>query len=224
MLFLPPILNDKMRSWRFVHMARRMSRRQRRSRNAVINPGGGPLGPFGELRLAQPRCEKRRLLPPRLEFQPSPELVQALESLFRRIAGNDAGIDRPTRNSNHPVRFDAGLVERLVDPALIGVESAAALEGENDLARQSRRPPSCCGCDAGVMLHVCQFCHPEAARSGRHAHPVTSSYSVGPIASVPLPGTELGTDFSFAEPDKPQGMHWLTYLRMRVAAGESIAI
>jgi hypothetical protein len=36
----------------------------------------------------------------------------------------------------------------------------------------------------------------------------------------------LGTGFSFAGPfpDKPRGMHWLTYLRMRVAAGESIAI
>jgi hypothetical protein len=36
----------------------------------------------------------------------------------------------------------------------------------------------------------------------------------------------LGTGFSFAEPfpDKPRGMHWLTYLRMRLAAGESIAI
>jgi hypothetical protein len=36
----------------------------------------------------------------------------------------------------------------------------------------------------------------------------------------------LGTGFSFAEPfpDKPPGMHWLTYLRMRVAAGESIAL
>jgi hypothetical protein len=36
----------------------------------------------------------------------------------------------------------------------------------------------------------------------------------------------LGAGFSFAEPfpDKPPGMHWLTHLRMRVAAGESIAI
>jgi hypothetical protein len=36
----------------------------------------------------------------------------------------------------------------------------------------------------------------------------------------------LGAGFSFAEPfpDKPPGMHWRTYLRMRVAAGESIAI
>ena len=31
----------------------------------------------------------------------------------------------------------------------------------------------------------------------------------------------LGAGFSFAEPfpDKPPGMHWRTYLRMRVAAG-----
>jgi hypothetical protein len=36
----------------------------------------------------------------------------------------------------------------------------------------------------------------------------------------------LGAGFSFAEPfpEKPPGMHWRTYLRMRVAAGESIAI
>ena|SRR6516162_9136331 len=34
----------------------------------------------------------------------------------------------------------------------------------------------------------------------------------------------LGAGFSFAEsfPDKPPGMHWRTYLRMRAAAGESI--
>ena len=36
----------------------------------------------------------------------------------------------------------------------------------------------------------------------------------------------LGAGFSFAEPfpDKPPGMHWRTYLCMRVAAGESIAL
>ena len=36
----------------------------------------------------------------------------------------------------------------------------------------------------------------------------------------------FGASFSFAEPfpDKPPGMHWRTYLRMRVAAGESIAL
>ena len=36
----------------------------------------------------------------------------------------------------------------------------------------------------------------------------------------------LGTGFSFAEPfpDKPPGMHWRTYLRMRVAAGYSIRL
>ena len=35
----------------------------------------------------------------------------------------------------------------------------------------------------------------------------------------------LGAGFSFAEPfpDKPPGMHWQTYIRMRLAAGESIA-
>jgi hypothetical protein len=36
----------------------------------------------------------------------------------------------------------------------------------------------------------------------------------------------LGAGFSFAEtfPEKPPRMHWRTYLRMRVAAGESIAM
>ena len=36
----------------------------------------------------------------------------------------------------------------------------------------------------------------------------------------------LGAGFSFAEPfpEKPPGMHRRTYLRMRVAAGESIAL
>jgi hypothetical protein len=36
----------------------------------------------------------------------------------------------------------------------------------------------------------------------------------------------LGTGFSYAKPfpDKPPGMHSRTYLLMRVAAGESIAL
>jgi hypothetical protein len=36
----------------------------------------------------------------------------------------------------------------------------------------------------------------------------------------------LGAGFSFAEPfpDKPPRMHWRTYMRMRLAAGESIAL
>jgi hypothetical protein len=32
----------------------------------------------------------------------------------------------------------------------------------------------------------------------------------------------LGAGLLF--PDKPPGMHWRTYLRMRMAAGESIAL
>jgi hypothetical protein len=36
----------------------------------------------------------------------------------------------------------------------------------------------------------------------------------------------LGTGFSFAQPfpDRPPGMHWRTYLRMRAAAGYSIRL
>jgi hypothetical protein len=36
----------------------------------------------------------------------------------------------------------------------------------------------------------------------------------------------LGAGYSFAEtfPEKPPRMHWRTYLRMRVAAGEAIAM
>jgi hypothetical protein len=88
----------------------------------------------------EPRCEKWRFLPPRLVFQRSPELAQALKSLLLRIARDDAGIDRPARSPNHPVRLDAGLMERLADPALIGVESAAALEREERLGPAKPSP------------------------------------------------------------------------------------
>jgi hypothetical protein len=69
-------------------------------------------------------------------------------------------------------------------------------------------------------LFACRHCH-QLAYASQNETP-----SLRGIRRARKIRMRLGTGFSFAEPfpDKPRGMHWLTYLRMRVAAGESIAI
>ena len=49
------------------------------------------------------------------------------------VAGDQAGVDGADRGADHPVRLDAGLVQRLVDAGLIGPERAAALQHQHDL-------------------------------------------------------------------------------------------
>ena len=44
-----------------------------------------------------------------------------------------ARIDGADRGADQPVRLDAGIVQRLIDAALIGAERAAALQHEHDL-------------------------------------------------------------------------------------------
>jgi hypothetical protein len=99
--------------------------------------------------------------PPRLEFHRRPEFTQAIKSLVGRVAGDDAGIDGPARSADDPVGLDAGFVERLVDAALVGVECAAALEGEYHLARQGGRRLGLCG---------------RGARGKRHVHGIVSFF------------------------------------------------
>ena len=54
-----------------------------------------------------------------------------------RIAGDQGGIDRPDRGADHPVGLDAGFLQGLVDPGLVGAERSAALEHQDDLAEGS---------------------------------------------------------------------------------------
>ena len=49
------------------------------------------------------------------------------------VAGDDARIDGADRRADQPVGLDAGIVQRLIDAALIGAERAAALQHEHDL-------------------------------------------------------------------------------------------
>ena len=49
------------------------------------------------------------------------------------------GVDGADRGADHPVRLDAGFVQGLIDPALIGAERAAALKDQHHLARKFGR-------------------------------------------------------------------------------------
>lgn len=67
-------------------------------------------------------------------FDALPELMQASEALFRRIACNKRTIDRTDRGANHPIGFNAGFVQRLIDAGLVGTQRTAALQYQHNLA------------------------------------------------------------------------------------------
>jgi len=114
---------------------------------------------------------KRRGLPRRFALHTIPEFAEVFETSTGLVARDDGCVDRADRGADHPVRFDTGLVERLIDTALISTERPAALKHQNDLARQSRR---LFGRNIGVRFcirHVARvpFCRHQHARyrSGR---------------------------------------------------------
>ena len=81
-----------------------------------------------------------------------------------------------------------------------------------------------CGSRAAILysageLFACRRCHRLAYASQNETPYLRAIRRTRKIRMC------LGTGFSFAEPfpDKPPGMHWQTYIRMRLAAGESIA-
>ena len=64
----------------------------------------------------------------------TPERVQALHALLHRVAGDQRGVDRADRCADHPLGFDAGIVQGLVDTDLNGIPAffepnPAALRG-----------------------------------------------------------------------------------------------
>ena len=73
-------------------------------------------------------------IPDRILLHPLPEFLQPRQTVFRRIAGDQAGIDGADRGADDPVRLDAGFVQRLIDAGLIGAKRAAALQHQHDLA------------------------------------------------------------------------------------------
>ena len=57
----------------------------------------------------------------------------------RAVAGDQAGVDRADRGADHPVRLDAGLVQRLIDAGLVGAERPAALQHQHAVGRRQAR-------------------------------------------------------------------------------------
>ena len=77
--------------------------------------------------------------PDRLLGHTIPKRLKRGHALARCIAGDQAGVDGADRSADDPVRLDAGLVERLVDPRLIGAEGAPTLEDEHNLSERGRQ-------------------------------------------------------------------------------------
>ena len=97
---------------------------------------GNPVGhrrPIGQL-FVEARKDVAKT-PDRVLLHLLPELAQPRQPVLRRVARNQARVDRADRGADDPVRFDAGLVQRLVDARLIRAERAAALQHKYDLAR-----------------------------------------------------------------------------------------
>src|SRR5262245_52149438 len=69
-----------------------------------------------------------------------PEGTQPVDTVLRRIAGNDRSVDRVDRNASNPVMCIVRGGEGLVDAGLVAAEGAAALEDEPDLLIVRRRP------------------------------------------------------------------------------------
>src|SRR4030095_13694280 len=72
------------------------------------------------------------------------ELAQPGQTIFGRVAGDDAGIDRADRGADDPVGLGAGAAQRLVHARLVGAERTAALQHENHLALGGRAHPLRC--------------------------------------------------------------------------------
>ena len=83
----------------------------------AVDEIGNPYGPY------RGRCDR------------APEFTQFFNPHFRRIAGDQGGIDRADRDAGHPVRFVVRRGERLVNAGLIASEGAPALQDECNLLR-----------------------------------------------------------------------------------------
>ncbi len=107
-------------------VGREVTRNAAEDRHPII---GGAAGQLAE----------RRIAPQRLALDPLPEFAQAIKTHGGVIAGDDGGVDGADRGPDDPVRFDLGFVQGLIDAALIGTQSAAALKDQDHLTRQLGR-------------------------------------------------------------------------------------
>jgi hypothetical protein len=64
----------------------------------------------------------------------APEFPQARQAIRYSVAGNQACVYCPYGGTDHPVRLDACIVQRLINADLVGSQSTAALKYRNDLA------------------------------------------------------------------------------------------
>jgi hypothetical protein len=77
--------------------------------------------------------EGRKGAPQARALDAPPEFLEPGKTVLDLVAGDEARIDGADRGADQPVRLDAGLVQRLIDAALIGAECAAALQHKHDL-------------------------------------------------------------------------------------------
>ena len=59
--------------------------------------------------------------------------MEALDTVFRRIARHECGIDRADRDAGDPVRFDMRMSDPFIDTRLVGAKCAATLEDQGNL-------------------------------------------------------------------------------------------
>lgn len=62
-----------------------------------------------------------------------PKRAKPIQSVFAAIAGNDGPGDRADRSTDNPVRLDPALMQRLLDPGMIGTQCVATAEDERNL-------------------------------------------------------------------------------------------
>ncbi len=96
-------------------------------------PGGQRVDAFAEdLRQLHARRQRPRgpARPQRGFADGFPELGEALDTMLRRVAGDDCRVQCADGDAGDPVRMQARLGHRLVDTGLVGAERAAALQDQ----------------------------------------------------------------------------------------------
>src|SRR5712664_4410036 len=85
----------------------------------------------------------RRVVPYLAVGDPVPERMQPFEAPIGRISGDDRRIDRADRYAAHPVGFDVGFMQSLVDAGLVGAERPATLQDQGDAIATIGAPTAC---------------------------------------------------------------------------------
>jgi hypothetical protein len=83
--------------------------------------------------------QSRHCLMERALLYTAPEFSQARQAIRCVVAGNQACVDCSYGGTDHPVRLNTGFVQRLVNADLVGSQSTAALQHQNDLADVRRQ-------------------------------------------------------------------------------------